>query len=831
MTLKTRLLVISLLFGLLPVFVMITAGNQTGLGMNREFHNTMAIAVMVTVLVALVSPGLIRYWFFSNQIRKIKDFCEHVKNGRYDVLLAVPNERSSDGNENELVDLMRDMNWMVHRIKVHESELKQAVAELEQSKSEIQSQKIALEKVNAEQLVVQHQLQGRTRELKEAADKVRNLLDNAGQGFLSFGEDLKVTGEYSAECIMIFNREIGDAAVPELLYPEDNGQQIFLTALFSKIFQEEDELLRENYFSLLPEELQLDGSFIQITYKLISHPVEPDRKELLLILTDITQQREMEKKIQEEKNVLSMVVRAVTHYREFGKAITEYQLFCREELPDILVSTESPAQKLNKIFRAVHTWKGTFGQLGIQRVAAGLHELESVLAKLRDEKQGNIELNDVVACFAEYQPEMLFNWLWQELEQLKQILGDQFFLQDETIVVENCKLHQLEEKVQRLLAPCQAKILIRELRRLRYKPFTDLLNMYPEYIDNLALNQGKELEFSLTPNTEILVDPVKYHDFAKSLVHVFRNAVAHGLETPDERLAAGKAVPGELVCNITNDETRMTVTIADDGRGIDNVLIRRLAVAKGLCDEATAGELSNEEAIQLIFSDGFSSTGATDQLSGRGVGLSAVKQEIEKLGGHIEVTTEVGQGTQFTFVLPLASVEDQEAVDVYRLGEQVLVQTKTFLKEEFGVLSQEVSKMEAGSGVLIMRNISTFIDITGSFAGRLMISADEALVKHLAKCYLNEAGVESAEEKLWLESAFSEFFNTTVGNSLQQLPDWQEMIDIGAPVTIWADGASARYAKADIYSWAVTTDLGKVYLSLISFMRKDGDEDGTCISC
>ncbi|SMD00803.1 ATP-binding protein [Sporomusa malonica] len=830
MTLKTRLLVISLLFGMLPIFVMVTAGNQTGLGINREFHSTMAIAVMITVLVALISPGLIRHWFFSNQVKKIKEFCEHVKNGRYDVLLTVPNERSSEGNENELVDLMRDMNWMVHRIKVNESELKQAVAALEQSKSEIQSQKKALEEVNAEQLVVQHQLQGRTRELKEAADKVRNLLDNAGQGFLSFGEDLKVTGEYSAECIMIFNQEIGAAAVPELLYPEDNGQQVFLTALFKKIFQEEDELLKENYFSLLPEELQLDGSYIQITYKLINHPVDPERKEILLILTDITQQRDMEKKIQEEKNVLSMVVRAVTHYREFSKAMTEYQLFCQEELPDILFSQESPVQKLSIIFRAVHTWKGTFGQLGIHRVAAGLHELESVLAKLRDEKQGNIEQNELVACFARYQPETLYNWLEQELEQLKKILGDQFFLQDETIVVENCKLHQLEEKVQRLLAPCQAKIFIGELRRLRYKPFSDLLNMFPEYIANLALNQGKEINFSLTPGAKILVDPIKYHDFAKSLVHVFRNAVAHGLETPDERLAAGKDVLGELVCNIANDETNLIVRIADDGRGIDSALIRRLAVAKGLCDEVAAGDLSNEEAVQLIFADGFSSAGAADQLSGRGVGLSAVKQEVEKLGGHIEVDTEVGRGTQFTFELPLTFSGDQE-FDVCRLGEQVLIQAKTFLKEEFGVLSQEISKMEASSGVVNMRNISTFIDIKGTFAGRLMISADEALVKRLAECYLHEAAIEVTEEKIWLESAFSEFFNTTVGNSLQQLPDWQEVIDIGTPVTIWAEGASARYAKADIYSWVVTTDLGKVYLSLISFMRKDGDEDGTCISC
>jgi two-component system chemotaxis sensor kinase CheA len=830
LTIKTRLLVISLFFGLLPIVVMVMAGNQAGLSTNRDFQNTMAIALMVTVLVGLLMPGLIRYWFFSNQIQKMKEFCQQVKAGRYDVLLNVPAERNTEDNENELIDLMRDMNWMVHRIKVNESELRQVVSDLEKSQAEIQLQKKELEEVNAAQLVVQHQLQGRTLELTEAVAKVRNLLDNAGQGFLSFGEDLKVAGEYSAECVMIFNQEIQGKLVPGLLYPEDKGQQVFLTALFKKIFQEDNAFLRENYFSLLPEELQFAESYIQISYKLINHPVDLERKEILVILTDITQQREMEKKIQEEKNVLSMVVRAVTHYQEFNKAMKEYELFCREELPELLFSQEAAVQKLNTVFRAVHTWKGTLGQLGMCRVAAGLHELESDLAKLRDEKNGHIDQADLVTCFVAYQPETLYSWLEQELIQLKKILGDQFFLQDETIVIENCKLQQLEEKIQRSLSKDQARIFIAELQRLRYKPFGDLLNMFPEYIANVALNQGKEISPLIISGTKTLVDPVKYHDFTKSLVHVFRNAVAHGLETPDERLEAGKEIAGRITCNIEEDRGNLVVTIADDGRGIDETLIREFAVVKGICTETAACSLTNDEVVQLIFADGFSSAATANELSGRGVGLSAVKYEIEKLGGHIEILTEVGKGTQFIFIVPLSVGECEAEFDVSHFGEQVISQAKNFLKNEFGILSEAIGTMETSPGIVNMRNISTFIDVKGAFAGRLMISADEALVKRLADCCLKDSSIDAYEE-IWLESAFAEFFNTTVGNSLQQLPSWQEGIDIGAPVTIWAEGASAKYREAAIYSWKLNTDLGKIQLSLISFMGKGGDENGTCVSC
>lgn len=829
LTIKTRLLVISLFFGLLPIVVMFVAGNQAGLNMNREFQNTMAIAMMVTVLVGLLMPGIIRYWFFSNQIQKMKEFCQQVKAGRYDVLLNVPAEHNSEDTENELVDLMRDMNWMVHRIKVNESELKQAVSELEQSQTEIQSQKKELEEVNAAQLVVQHQLQGRTRALTEAVAKVRNLLDNAGQGFLSFGEDLKVTGEYSAECVVIFNQEIQAEPVPALLYPDDKGQQVFLEALFKKIFQEENVYLRDNYFSLLPDELQFADNYIQITYKLINHPVEPDRKEILLILTDITQQREMERKIQEEKNVLSMVVRAVAHYQEFNKAMKEYEVFCRQELPALLNGQESAMQKINTVFRAVHTWKGTLGQLGMCRVAAGLHELESALAQVRDRRADAIVQQDLSDCFAAYPPAVLSGWLEQELSQLRKILGDQFFLQDETIVVESCKLRQLEEKVQRLLSPGQARILVAELQRLRYKPFADLLAMFPEYIANVALNQGKEIKPLAITGTKNLVDPVKYHDFAKSLVHVFRNAVAHGLEMPDERLAADKEIAGSISCDINADETSLVVAIADDGRGIDEATLRQLAVTKGICTEEAACSLTDTEVVQLIFGDGFSSAAAASELSGRGVGLSAVKYEIEKLGGMIEVLTELGKGTRFVFTLPLAADEQQDGFDISRFGRQLINQARTLLNGEFAIPVLEVNQGEADSGIISMRDLSTFIDVEGAFAGRLMISADKAFVQHLAGYYVKDLGPDGYEDT-WLESAFSEFFNTAVGNSLLQLPDWQQAVNIGTPVTIWAEGATAKYRDALIFSWQFTTAAGEMHLSLISFVGKDGDENGTSVS-
>ena len=807
MKLKTRLGIILLVFGVLPVGIMFWVGTQNGLSANPSFHSAVAMALMASLLAGMLIPGVMMQFFFNRHLQRIREFCKNVKLGRYDVSLEVPNsDNDNSEDEDELTALMRDMNWMAHCIKVNDAGLRQALHDLEKSQAEIQQQKL---------------------ELTEALGKLRNLMDNAGQGFLSFSSDLKVSGEYSAECIMIFNREIGDTPVAGLLYPEDVQQQVFIEALFTKIFCETDDFLRKNFFSLLPEELNFDGSYIHIDYKLIDTPSAAGRKEIMLILTDITERRAMEKRIQEEKNILSMVVQTVTHYQDFVKAVREYQVFAREELPAILKTGRPAAEKLSMIFRSVHTWKGIFGQLGLERLAANLHYLESELVKLRNDSDQGVRLADLNCFFARHSPQELSGWLNAEMELLTGILGDNFFFQEETVVVESIKLRQLEEKVQKLLPPAQARPLVADLRRLRYKPFKDLLGMYPDYIVNMAANQEKELKpFSITGG-ECLVDPSQYHEFAKSLIHVFRNAVAHGLETPDERLAANKEPSGRISCVIKEHDHHIVLEIEDDGRGIDGGYIREIAAAKGIYSSEMPA-LSNQEALQLIFADGFSSATSTSELAGRGVGLFAVQAEVERLGGDIEVNSRPGFGTTFRFILP--RFKELRRFDIRSFGKQVLEESNHYLQQMFNVATSKTDVLDSSQRVIPMRNVSAFIDVSGSFNGRLMLSADAQFVTRLAEHYMDTGSVEEYDKAL-LESIFAEFFNTIAGNALQALPEWQTEVNIGAPVTIWAEGASAQYGDAGVCIWNITTQLGQIYFGLVSFEEERADFNGTDINC
>jgi len=651
MTIKKRLSVICLIFSIIPLIIVFWLGVRSGLAGNGEFQNGIALALMAAILLGLFSSGLVRYWFLGKQLEKIKTFCLAVKDGCYDVFLPVPNESSDVEDENEMVELMRTMNWMTHHIRLNEIQLQSMVTNLEQSQQQITFQNRELEKAYAQQMVVQRKLEKQTNQLTEMVNKIRNLLDHAGQGFVSFGKDLIVADEYSAECVMIFNREIGGENIAELLYPCDEKQQGFISSLLTKVLAIDDDFLRATYSSLLPHEIIVDGNYIQIDYKFINHPTKQNHREMMLILTDITKQKVMEEQIQDEQETLSMIVKVVTQYNDFSDAVEGYTAFCHKEVAKILAWECSVTEKISTLFIMVHTWKGTFGQLGMQHIVKELHALEEVLARLRAEEKTDI--NELIECFPAYPGEKLYSCLVDDLEILTAILGNQFFLQKDRISIEKVKITKIQERVQALPDSLQKQAVVVELQALNYKPFRELLQTYPAYVVELGARYGKEVEsFEITGGTS-LINPEIYHNFAQTLVHVFRNAVAHGLETNYERLEIGKQEKGNIRCEILESKEGFIVRVVDDGRGIDVEKMKKLAVEKQIVDQETAQALSDEEARSLIFVDGFSSATCADDISGRGVGLHAIRKEVEKLGGRVGVASQVGIGTEFSFVLPL----------------------------------------------------------------------------------------------------------------------------------------------------------------------------------
>jgi two-component system, chemotaxis family, sensor kinase CheA len=137
------------------------------------------------------------------------------------------------------------------------------------------------------------------------------------------------------------------------------------------------------------------------------------------------------------------------------------------------------------------------------------------------------------------------------------------------------------------------------------------------------------------------------------VMHIIRNAIDHGIESPAERIAKGKSVNGKLIVRAAHEGSTVTIEVRDDGKGIDPAIVKRVALARGVITQAEADRLSDQEATELIFRPGFSTAEKVTSISGRGVGMDVVRTHVERAGGHVELVSELGKGTAIRMKMPL----------------------------------------------------------------------------------------------------------------------------------------------------------------------------------
>ena len=186
---------------------------------------------------------------------------------------------------------------------------------------------------------------------------------------------------------------------------------------------------------------------------------------------------------------------------------------------------------------------------------------------------------------------------------------------------------------------------------IRMMPLERIFNRLPRVVRDVANHDGKEVELVIEGG-ETELDRSMMDGLSDPLLHIIRNAVNHGIETPNIREAAGKPRKGLLRLTARRDKDNVVIDIEDDGAGIDTERLRKKAVEKGLMAPETAAAATKDDLIALLFEPGFSTAETITDISGRGVGLDVVKKTIESLKGTIKVESALGAGTKFELVLP-----------------------------------------------------------------------------------------------------------------------------------------------------------------------------------
>jgi two-component system chemotaxis sensor kinase CheA len=206
-------------------------------------------------------------------------------------------------------------------------------------------------------------------------------------------------------------------------------------------------------------------------------------------------------------------------------------------------------------------------------------------------------------------------------------------------------LRAVAEEIERLASEMRDTMMV-----VRMVPIAQLFGRFRRLIHDLARDTGKTIELSTEGETTEL-DKTVIERLADPLIHLIRNAADHGLETPEQRLAAGKPEAGQVMLAARQSGAEVVITITDDGRGVDRARVRAKAEENGLIQPGQV--LSDSDLLQLIFAPGFSTAAAITNLSGRGVGMDVVKRTIEGLRGSIELSSTPGEGSVVSLRIPL----------------------------------------------------------------------------------------------------------------------------------------------------------------------------------
>lgn len=461
-------------------------------------------------------------------------------------------------------------------------------------------------------------VQARTKE-------VHLILNNIGQGFMT----VDLNGVMSEERSSIVTTWFGESGESHAFF--DYIRRTDATA--AEWFELGLESLRDGALPIdvslgqLPKRIVVGVNILELTY----NPIYTDSgklEKLLVIISDITSAIKREQAELQQKQLMQIFEHIMRDKLGFLQFLTE-----ADDMIDAVIMhryTDLPHLK-----RIIHTIKGNAGLFGMISVANLCHELESeILSEGKTPGQERLTL---------LQDE------WNRVrEGLDSVLGNRT---EHRIEINDA---DYEAVLRALLNREHPDKIAKLVRSWKLEPGRQRLEFIKQQAESLAQRMGKKnIEVSIESNN-IRLDSSQWASFWSSFTHVLRNAVDHGIETPEERSQGGKPGPGSIHIETSIEDSEFIIAVEDDGRGIDWKAISQKAM------KAHLPHKSEEDLVNAIFQGGISTKNVVTQFSGRGVGLGAVREECIKRGGLIELNSQLGKGTKVLFRFPLNESVYQE---------------------------------------------------------------------------------------------------------------------------------------------------------------------------
>jgi two-component system chemotaxis sensor kinase CheA len=462
-------------------------------------------------------------------------------------------------------------------------------------------------------------VQSRTAELDARNRDMRLVLDNVGQGFLTMDR----RGILSAERSRVFDRWFERST--------EAGDNLF--ALLGRASPEFGEQSRycwdEVVLGLLPLELTLeqmprDLCVAEKQYRVVYLPIgEGERPErFLVVVTDVTAEVSRERAEQDRREAMILFERllsdrmVVNDFFDDGAAMVE----------SIVGGTTS---NVTVVKRMLHTLKGNSAIFGLESLSNLCHDIETRF----------VDENSLPSASDRARLRERWNALAGSVDRL---LGSK----RRVIELDETEYAALEQGVR---GGAPSATLLPMVHSLKLEATQRRLDHFSEQVGRIAERLGKNVEVR-TDSQDLRIDPKRWGGFWSAFIHAARNAVDHGLEAPDVRVPLGKPAAGSVTLRTYRRAERFVVEIADDGRGIDWAGVARKAAELGLPSRTEA------DLRAALFCDGVSTAAHVTDISGRGIGMGAVRAATEALGGHLEIETAPQKGTTLRMVFQASAM-------------------------------------------------------------------------------------------------------------------------------------------------------------------------------
>ncbi|HXT16110.1 MAG TPA: ATP-binding protein [Gemmatimonadaceae bacterium] len=458
----------------------------------------------------------------------------------------------------------------------------------------------------------------RTKTLNEKQRDMRLLLDTIEEGLIT----IDLYGRMSSECSQAAHEWFGAPAAGEKLSTWIGTRD----ATFGEWLELSLESVRDG---MLPVEVslsQLPKQFVDgdrtfaVHYKLVSNADAAEAEQILVVVTDITDRLRTEFAERHQSELLRLFQHIMRDKAGFVEFLTE-----ADEIVHALA--ERRYGDLDHMKRLIHTLKGNAAMFGMLRLNEICHNLESWIADEATEPAAS----DMAGLHETWR---------RTRDEVQEMIGEHA---SGSIEIDDAEYQAI---LQAVLDGVDARLIARMLESWRLEPAGKRLSRIEQQIKGLAERMGKSNVSVTIDANDLRFNAARFAPFWSAFIHVLRNTVDHGIEDFDARQASGKPTQSTIGVSTRVAGDRFIVTVEDDGPGVDWDALRATAQQLGLASDPRA------QSTDVIFLPGVSSKTGVTELSGRGVGMAAVRSACESLGGSVEVESRKGEGTRISFVFP-----------------------------------------------------------------------------------------------------------------------------------------------------------------------------------